>query len=145
MRRHVYVSRVNEGSPLSPFPELAELPDEKYPLLLTTDRTLYHFHTSTMTRRVAGLDQLNDRAGAHGVGRLDVIEDRLVGIKSREVYEAPGAITLHAAREALELIAGWMGVEPAHLAALADPDAAVQLGTSAASTGPLERAALPIS
>jgi argininosuccinate synthase len=46
--------------------------------------------------------RLNDRAGAHGVGRLDVIEDRLVGIKSREVYEAPAAITLHAAREALE-------------------------------------------
>jgi argininosuccinate synthase len=48
------------------------------------------------------LTQLNDVAGAHGVGRLDVIEDRLVGIKSREVYEAPAAITLHVAREALE-------------------------------------------
>jgi argininosuccinate synthase len=40
------------------------------------------------------IQQLNDRAGAHGVGRLDMVEDRLVGIKSREVYEAPGAITL---------------------------------------------------
>ena len=46
--------------------------------------------------------RLNELAGAHGVGRMDVIEDRLVGIKSREVYEAPAAITLHAAREALE-------------------------------------------
>ena len=48
------------------------------------------------------LSELNDVAGAHGVGRLDVIEDRLVGIKSREVYEAPAAVTLHSAREALE-------------------------------------------
>jgi argininosuccinate synthase len=40
------------------------------------------------------IQQLNDRAGAQGVGRLDMVEDRLVGIKSREVYEAPGAIAL---------------------------------------------------
>jgi argininosuccinate synthase len=46
--------------------------------------------------------QLNRRAGAHGVGRLDMVEDRLVGIKSREVYEAPGAITLITAHQELE-------------------------------------------
>jgi argininosuccinate synthase len=40
------------------------------------------------------IEELNRRAGAQGVGRLDMVEDRLVGIKSREVYEAPGAITL---------------------------------------------------
>jgi argininosuccinate synthase len=45
---------------------------------------------------------LNERAGAQGVGRLDMVEDRLVGIKSREVYEAPGAITLIAAHMELE-------------------------------------------
>ncbi len=39
----------------------AELPDSEYPLLLTTDRSLYHWHTSTMTLRVDGLKQLNDR------------------------------------------------------------------------------------
>jgi len=50
------------------------------------------------------IGELNEIAGAHGVGRLDIVEDRLVGIKSREVYEAPAAITLHAAREALEQI-----------------------------------------
>ena len=38
------------------------------------------------------IEQLNQRAGAQGVGRLDVVEDRLVGIKSREIYEAPGAM-----------------------------------------------------
>jgi argininosuccinate synthase len=48
------------------------------------------------------LDRLNVACGDHGVGRLDLIEDRLVGIKSREVYEAPAAVTLHAARSALE-------------------------------------------
>ncbi len=48
------------------------------------------------------IQQLNERAGAHGVGRLDMVEDRLVGIKSREVYEAPGAITLITAHQELE-------------------------------------------
>ena len=38
--------------------------------------------------------ELNDLAGKHGVGRIDHVENRLVGIKSREVYECPGAMTL---------------------------------------------------
>jgi argininosuccinate synthase len=46
--------------------------------------------------------ELNTRAGAQGVGRLDLVEDRLVGIKSREVYEAPGALALIAAHQELE-------------------------------------------
>ncbi|WP_214109010.1 argininosuccinate synthase [Acrocarpospora catenulata] len=46
--------------------------------------------------------ELNERAGAQGVGRLDMVEDRLVGIKSREVYEAPGAIALITAHMELE-------------------------------------------
>jgi argininosuccinate synthase len=45
---------------------------------------------------------LNVRAGAQGVGRIDIVEDRLVGIKSREIYEAPGAITLITAHQELE-------------------------------------------
>ncbi|KFC50109.1 hypothetical protein GY12_22415 [Micrococcus luteus] len=36
------------------------------------------------------IGELNRRAGAQGVGRIDIVEDRLVGIKSREIYEAPG-------------------------------------------------------
>jgi argininosuccinate synthase len=48
------------------------------------------------------IQQLNRRAGAHGVGRLDMVEDRLVGIKSREIYEAPGAIALITAHQELE-------------------------------------------
>jgi len=45
---------------------------------------------------------LNRRAGAQGVGRIDMVEDRLVGIKSREIYEAPGAVALIAAHMELE-------------------------------------------
>jgi argininosuccinate synthase len=48
------------------------------------------------------LTTLNDRAGAHGVGRIDTIENRVVGIKSRELYEAPAALVLIAAHRALE-------------------------------------------
>ena len=47
------------------------------------------------------VEALNVRAGAQGVGRIDMVEDRLVGIKSREVYEAPAAATLLAARDEL--------------------------------------------
>ncbi|MXY88605.1 MAG: argininosuccinate synthase, partial [Dehalococcoidia bacterium] len=51
---------------------------------------------------VALVERLNDLGGAHGVGRVDHIEDRLVGIKSREIYEAPAATILFAAHRALE-------------------------------------------
>ena len=47
---------------------------------------------------------LSNIAGEHGVGRVDHLEDRLVGIKSREVYEAPAATVLHTAHKALESI-----------------------------------------
>jgi argininosuccinate synthase len=48
------------------------------------------------------IDRLNDIGGANGVGRLDLVENRLVGIKSREVYEAPAATILHFAHRELE-------------------------------------------
>ena len=48
--------------------------------------------------------ELNKIAGRHGVGRIDMIEDRLVGFKSREVYECPAAITLLKAHKALETL-----------------------------------------
>jgi argininosuccinate synthase len=48
------------------------------------------------------IDTVNETGGRHGVGRLDVIEDRLVGIKSREIYEAPAAVILIAAHSDLE-------------------------------------------
>ncbi|HEX9614930.1 MAG TPA: argininosuccinate synthase [Bacteroidota bacterium] len=48
------------------------------------------------------IDRLNGIAGANGVGRMDLVENRLVGIKSREVYEAPAAVTLHFAHREIE-------------------------------------------
>ena len=51
---------------------------------------------------VALIGHLNGLAGAHGIGRIDHLENRLVGIKSREVYESPAAVLLHAAHRALE-------------------------------------------
>jgi argininosuccinate synthase len=75
----------------------------------TSDEVVVSFTDGVPTavdgRPVSVLDailELNARAGAQGVGRLDMVEDRLVGIKSREVYEAPGAIALIAAHRELE-------------------------------------------
>ncbi|MFQ5699305.1 MAG: argininosuccinate synthase [Myxococcota bacterium] len=48
------------------------------------------------------LTQLNDRAARHGIGRVDLVESRAVGMKSRGVYETPGGTVLHAAHRALE-------------------------------------------
>lgn len=48
------------------------------------------------------IDELNVVAGKHGIGRIDHVENRLVGIKSREVYECPGAVTLMKAHKELE-------------------------------------------
>ncbi len=65
----------------------AELPDDEYPLLLTTDRSLYHFHTSTMTRRVAGLDALDDREllkiHPDDASRFGIVDGQTVRIASR--------------------------------------------------------------
>jgi len=51
---------------------------------------------------VSLIQQLNELAGTHGVGRVDHVEDRLVGIKSREIYEAPAATALLIAHQALQ-------------------------------------------
>ena len=55
--------------------------------------------TMPLTELIHSLDTI---AGAHGVGRLDMVENRLVGIKSREIYEAPAATLLHTAHRELE-------------------------------------------
>ena len=54
-----------------------------------------HIHLSELILK------LNEIAGKHGVGRIDHVENRLVGIKSREVYECPGAMTLITAHKEL--------------------------------------------
>ncbi len=48
------------------------------------------------------INAMNDLAGKHGFGRIDMIENRLIGVKSREIYEVPGALTLIQAHKALE-------------------------------------------
>ena len=51
---------------------------------------------------LALVERLNVLAGAHGVGRVDLVENRFVGMKSRGVYETPGGTLIHAARRAVE-------------------------------------------
>ncbi|GAA4552777.1 argininosuccinate synthase [Amycolatopsis samaneae] len=74
-------------------------PDE---LVITFDRGVPVAIDGETVTMLEAIQQLNRRAGAHGVGRLDMVEDRLVGIKSREIYEAPGAIALITAHQELE-------------------------------------------
>src|ERR1700681_507372 len=59
------------------------------------------------------LETLNKVAGEHGIGRIDLVENRFVGMKSRGVYETPGVTILHAAHRALESIT--LDREVAHL------------------------------
>jgi argininosuccinate synthase len=59
------------------------------------------------------LTKLNELAGKHGVGRLDLVENRFVGMKSRGVYETPGGTILHIAHRAMESIT--LDREEAHL------------------------------
>lgn len=71
-------------------------------LTITFDRGIPVAIDGTAVTPLEAVQQMNAIAGRHGVGRIDIVEDRLVGIKSREVYEAPGAIALIAAHEELE-------------------------------------------
>ena len=61
--------------------------------------------TAVNGKKMAAIDlieKVNELAGKHGVGKIDHIEDRVTGIKSREIYEAPAAVTLIQAHQALE-------------------------------------------
>ena len=81
---------------------IVETPSEPVYLELVFDQGL---PVALEGEEIEGVDlirHLNHTAGEHGVGRIDHIENRLVGIKSREVYEAPAAVVLHAAHRALE-------------------------------------------
>jgi len=65
----------------------AELPDREYPFIFTTDRSIFHFHTSTMTRKVEGLDILNSRELFHinpkDAGKLGIADGDTVKVTSR--------------------------------------------------------------
>ncbi|HEU0022953.1 MAG TPA: argininosuccinate synthase [Dehalococcoidia bacterium] len=79
-----------------------ETPDDPTNLEIHFDQGI---PTAIDGESMAGTDlihHLNNLAGTNGVGRIDHVENRLVGIKSREIYEAPAAVVLHAAHQALE-------------------------------------------
>jgi len=80
-------------------PGTAAAPDE---VLLSFDAGVPTAIDGRPVTVLQAIEELNRRAGAQGVGRLDMIEDRLVGIKSREIYEVPGAQVLLTAHAELE-------------------------------------------
>jgi argininosuccinate synthase len=81
---------------------VAKTPDEPRYVEIGFERGLPVSLDGEQLAGVSLVQRLNELAGEHGIGRIDHLEDRLVGIKSREVYEAPGAMTLIRAHEALE-------------------------------------------
>ncbi|MEO6505248.1 MAG: argininosuccinate synthase [Terrimesophilobacter sp.] len=80
-------------------PDVYREPDE---IIITFDAGIPVAIDGNAITPLEAVELLNTLAGKHGIGRIDVVEDRLVGIKSREVYEAPAATALIAAHEALE-------------------------------------------
>ncbi|MCI0776482.1 MAG: argininosuccinate synthase, partial [Chloroflexi bacterium] len=81
---------------------IAETPDQPVEVSIGFEKGIPISIDGKAMPGVKLIDVLNDMAGEHGVGRIDHLENRLVGIKSREVYETPAAIVLHTAIRALE-------------------------------------------
>ncbi|MFP5314020.1 MAG: argininosuccinate synthase [Actinomycetes bacterium] len=80
-------------------PEFSPAPDE---VVITFKQGIPVAIDGHAVTPLQAIEELNRRAGAQGVGRIDIVEDRLVGIKSREIYEAPGAMALITAHRELE-------------------------------------------
>ncbi|WP_062206187.1 argininosuccinate synthase [Demequina salsinemoris] len=80
-------------------PAFPPVPDE---VLITFEKGIPVAIDGEKVTPLQAIEIMNRRAGAHGIGRIDIVEDRLVGIKSREIYEAPGAIALIEAHKELE-------------------------------------------
>ncbi|HZM82009.1 MAG TPA: argininosuccinate synthase [Candidatus Limnocylindrales bacterium] len=80
-------------------PSAVRDPDE---VVITFDKGVPVAIDGETVTPLQAIAEMNRRAGAQGIGRIDMVEDRLVGIKSREVYEAPGAMALIAAHQELE-------------------------------------------
>jgi argininosuccinate synthase len=81
---------------------LAHTPDEPEELVLTFTDGLPLAVDGEQLPLADLVAEVDRRAGAHGVGRIDMVEDRLVGIKSREIYECPGAVAILTAHRDLE-------------------------------------------
>jgi argininosuccinate synthase len=80
----------------------AECPDEPAYLEIDFERGVPMRVNGVAMPLVELIGSVETIAGAHGVGRVDMVENRLVGIKSREIYEAPAAVVLGAAHRELE-------------------------------------------
>jgi argininosuccinate synthase len=83
---------------------VADAPDEPTELEIEFERGVPVKVDGRRLGPVELLTRLNELAAEHGVGRVDLVEDRAVGMKSRGVYETPGGTVLHAAHRALESI-----------------------------------------
>ncbi|TMK19864.1 MAG: argininosuccinate synthase [Actinobacteria bacterium] len=81
---------------------LSEAPSDPETIVVGFDAGAPSSIDGATTGLVDLIGDVSKRAGAHGIGRVDMIEDRLVGIKSREIYEVPGALTLIGAHCDLE-------------------------------------------
>ncbi len=79
-----------------------EAPDESEECTISFERGIPNAIDGEELEPVELMEQLNERAGKCGIGRTEVIEDRLAGCKAREIYEAPGATVLMEAHRALE-------------------------------------------
>jgi argininosuccinate synthase len=77
-------------------------PEQSVQLTITFEAGIPVALNDTITDPVQIIEELNKIGGKHGIGRLDLIENRVVGIKSREVYEAPAASILHKAHHEIE-------------------------------------------
>ena len=80
----------------------ADAPDEAEYVDITFEQGIPVALDETQIDGIELIQRLNEKAGRHGIGRIDMVENRLVGIKSREIYEAPAAVVLHTAHRALE-------------------------------------------
>ncbi|HYX33836.1 MAG TPA: argininosuccinate synthase [Oligoflexus sp.] len=83
---------------------IEKTPNEATVLTLSFERGVPVAINGEAMSPVALLTRLNDVAGENGIGRIDIVENRFVGMKSRGVYETPGVTVLHQAHRALESI-----------------------------------------
>jgi argininosuccinate synthase len=77
-------------------------PDEPEKISIHFEKGIPAALNGIMLSAVELVSRLKDTGGRHGIGRMDMIENRVVGIKSREVYEAPAAVILHTVHKELE-------------------------------------------
>lgn len=82
-------------------PTYPPLPDE---VIITFEKGIPVAIDGHTVTPLQAIQEMNRRAGAQGIGRIDIVEDRMVGIKSREIYEAPGAMALMTAHKELERV-----------------------------------------